>query len=258
MKERSRLMLSITLTVLVHVGFVFYVGQSSATVPSNNASKSASKVMNFNLVSFTEQKVVPQKTSLSKPVKLASKATIVKTKMPIKKVVEKIVKKERTKKIAEKEIQVSKEIIKPKEQVAERKNNDEANIPPLQVETTTPLTASNYEHENTVKTTSVARQVDNIIVQQARFKSLPPAPNYPRRARLRGQQGTALVRAQLNITGEVINTRLVKSSGFTLLDNAAIKAVYHWDFMPGTTMLNNVQVWVEIPVEFSLKPVKVG
>ncbi len=250
MRERSRLMLSITLTVLVHLGFTFYVGNSAATVTTN----SAQEVMNFNLMPFTEQRVVPQKTltAPSKPAKLASKSPIVKKKASVKKVVEKI----QAKTFTEKKLLISKEAVQSKEQPV--KNNNETRSKISQVETSTQLTPSNLDHENTVKAASIVRQTDNIILQPARFKSLPPPPNYPRRARLRGQQGIALIHARLNAAGEVINTRLAKSSGFSLLDKAAIKAVFQWDFTPGTAELDNAQVWVEIPVEFILNPLKVS
>ncbi len=109
-----------------------------------------------------------------------------------------------------------------------------------------------------IQTASIVREKNAILIQPPQYKSLPPPPAYPRRARLRGQQGTAFIHARLDITGEVIQTRLAKSSGFSLLDNAALKAVYGWDFMPGANSNDSEQVWVEIPVRFILNSDKVS
>jgi protein TonB len=245
MKEQPRLIVSFTLTVLLHAGFIFYVAQSAATAPSN----SASTVMQFNMGTLAKPNEVEQEKPSAQPskdVNLASKTPIVQTPTPVKTAIKKV--------LVEKERPINKELVQTKEQPIASNNDTQTKIDPLVVVPT----ASRQSQENTMKNISVARQVDDTIVQQARFKSLPPAPSYPRRARLRGQQGTALIHAQLNITGEVIKTRLAKSSGFSLLDKAAIKAVYHWDFMPGATELGRVQVWVEIPVQFILQSVKLG
>ncbi len=249
MKEQSRLIVSFTLTVLLHAGFIFYVAQSAATTPSN----SSTKAMQFNLLTLAKplatQKTAQKTASVqpSKDVSLASETPIVQTPAPVKTAIKEVP--------VEKEPPMSKEQMQPKDQTIASNNDNERKVELSPVDA---AIASSQSQENPVKNVSVARQVDNTIVQQARFKSLPPAPSYPRRARLRGQQGTALIHAQLNITGEVIKTRLAKSSGFSLLDKAAIKAVYHWDFMPGATELGRVQVWVEIPVKFILQPVTLG
>ena len=44
-----------------------------------------------------------------------------------------------------------------------------------------------------------------------------------------------------------------KSSGFRLLDQAAIKAVRHWKFQPGRIGDLPVESKVEIPIKFSLQ-----
>ncbi len=250
MKEHSRLIISFTLTILMHAGFIFYVAQSAAIMPSNETSRA----MKFNLITVSKPQEAEQKENQhsaspqpSKDVNLASKPPIIQTKTAVNKVIKKV--------HVEKETLVNKELVLTKEHAIASNNDNERKVEPSPIKT---ATASSQSQEKPVKNFSVARQEDNTLVQQARFKSLPPAPSYPRRARLRGQQGTALIHAQLNITGEVIKTRLAKSSGFSLLDKAAIKAVYLWDFMPGATELGRVQVWVEIPVQFVLQPVKLG
>jgi protein TonB len=243
MKERSRLTASITLTVLVHAGFISHVGQLAATVPANKASS----VMQFNLVSMPAQKPFVQQPQKDK---LSAKQTAVLKKTPPKKTFKEAP--------VEKTTLDKRAALKPTETVIAKKRNSETKTDPVLVETSTKQAANSQTQANKRKSLSVVRQVDNIIVQEARFKSLPPPPTYPRRARLRGQQGMALIHARLDAGGEVIETRLAKSSGFSLLDKAAMKAVCHWDFMPESTEQGNVQVWVEIPVEFILNQRKVS
>lgn len=247
-------MVSIILTLLVHVAFIFYVGQSSATVPLN----SSSTVMHFNLANSFEQKIAQIENSLNSPSDMnkVSKPSAVKPPEVIKKAVKKV--------FVEQELPDSNIIVQTKVELAENEvdHNEKvdslADEAPKELTESTKTITSSYADQAPIKNESVVRQQDNTVVQQARFKNLPPAPNYPRRARLRGQQGTSLIHAQLNTTGEVIKTRLVKSSGHSLLDKAAIKAVYQWDFMPGATSQGNVQMWVEIPVQFILNPLKVS
>lgn len=246
MKEKFRLILSFTLALLVHMGFIFYVTQSAATVKSNNSFEA----VRFNILALAKSKEVEQEKSSGQPskdVNLASRKTIVQT--PVRTVIKKV--------FVEKEIHINKELLQPKKQPVTKNDDKQTKIASSVVEV--PIeTKRSQSQEKLVKNNSVTRQVDDTIVQKARFKSLPPPPIYPRRARLRGQEGTALIHAKLNITGEVIKTRLVRSSGFSLLDKAAIKAVYHWDFMPGATEIGRVQVWVEIPVQFILQPLKLS
>ncbi len=108
------------------------------------------------------------------------------------------------------------------------------------------------------RTDSVVAKKDVNLVQEPKFKSLPPAPAYPRQARLRGQQGIVLIHAQLNAQGDVITVRLEKSSGFPLLDKAALNAIHSWDFMPGVNTTDDAGAWVAVPVQFVLTSNKVS
>ncbi len=78
-------------------------------------------------------------------------------------------------------------------------------------------------------------------------------PRYPKVARKRGYQGTVLLSVLVDEIGQVANLFVFTSSGFMALDNAAIKAVKHWAFEPGTKGGQPTQMWVKIPVRFELK-----
>lgn len=86
----------------------------------------------------------------------------------------------------------------------------------------------------------------------ARYRSAPPPPPYPRRALAQSQQGVVLVRALIDPDGRVRELRLWSSSGFPLLDKAAISAVAGWPFAPALVGGRAVTAWVEVPVQFRI------
>lgn len=78
------------------------------------------------------------------------------------------------------------------------------------------------------------------------------APAYPPLARKRGQQGTVLVRCLINKDGQATETVLKESSGFRLLDEAALKAVKTWKFHPAMKNGKPAPDYLVVPVEFRL------
>ena len=79
------------------------------------------------------------------------------------------------------------------------------------------------------------------------------APLYPWEARLRGWEGTVLIRALVNPIGKVASAEIHKSSRHASLDGAALAAVRQWVFRPGRRRGQTVASQVEIPVTFRLK-----
>jgi len=77
-------------------------------------------------------------------------------------------------------------------------------------------------------------------------------PKYPRSARHRGLEGTVLVEVFVNIAGKVKELKLLKSSGYTILDNAALKAVRKWSFSPGSVNGTLEAMRVRVPIRFRL------
>jgi protein TonB len=80
-----------------------------------------------------------------------------------------------------------------------------------------------------------------------------PSPKYPRIARRRGYQGTVVIEALVNREGKVEDLRLSHSSGYRVLDRAAMRSVKNWVFEPGRRGDEEVEMWVKIPVRFQLK-----
>lgn len=83
--------------------------------------------------------------------------------------------------------------------------------------------------------------------------SSTPKPAYPELARKRNQEGTVNIRCQVDSTGAVKEVSLAKSSGFRLLDEAALKTVRQWKFKPGKKDGINVAGTIIVPVQFKLR-----
>ncbi len=84
------------------------------------------------------------------------------------------------------------------------------------------------------------------------YKINPP-PRYPRTARRRGAQGTVMLSVYVDTRGRVANLWVFESSGYRVLDNAALEAVKKWSFEPGSKGNAKVAMWVNVPVRFELQ-----
>ena len=80
-----------------------------------------------------------------------------------------------------------------------------------------------------------------------------PAPQYPRVARRRRYEGTVMLEVLVNEAGRVEDLRLFQSSGYEILDRAAIKSVQEWVFEPARRGDQSVEMWVKVPIRFQLE-----
>lgn len=75
-----------------------------------------------------------------------------------------------------------------------------------------------------------------------------PQPDYPRLALQRGYQGTVIVNFTVQPSGEISSVEVAQSSGFTILDDAAVNTIRkYWRFAPGALRYHFV------PIVFQLK-----
>lgn len=79
-----------------------------------------------------------------------------------------------------------------------------------------------------------------------------PPPIYPKASRLARQQGTVLLSVTVSDSGTSLRVKLLRSSGFPALDDAALKAVRSWKFRPATAGGVNVSSEVNVPIRFEL------
>lgn len=77
-------------------------------------------------------------------------------------------------------------------------------------------------------------------------------PPYPLLARKRGYQGTVFLEVLVGINGKAISIKVARSSGYSILDKAAIKGVSGWLFHPAKRGDELIEMWVKIPVRFTL------
>lgn len=81
-----------------------------------------------------------------------------------------------------------------------------------------------------------------------------PVPvHYPRRALQRGWEGSFVIAIEVLPTGEVGRWQVMKSTGYSLLDEAAIEAVRQWRFHPATEQGKAVASCIQIPIHFKLQ-----
>lgn len=80
-----------------------------------------------------------------------------------------------------------------------------------------------------------------------------PTPPYPAAARRAGYEGAVIIRAHVQIDGSADRVEIKKSSGYAILDQAALEAVRKWRFVPAKRGNDNVAEWVEIPWTFKLE-----
>jgi protein TonB len=80
-----------------------------------------------------------------------------------------------------------------------------------------------------------------------------PQPNYPEASRKRGEHGDVLLKVEVLANGRVGQTEVAASSGFALLDEAAVKTVGSWRFKPALKGREEVACWVNIPIRFKLR-----
>jgi periplasmic protein TonB len=79
-----------------------------------------------------------------------------------------------------------------------------------------------------------------------------PPPVYPRAALRRQQQGTVLIEVRVSISGQPLAVAIDRSSGYGMLDAAALDAVRKWQFIPARRGSEVVEASVVVPVEFRI------
>ena len=92
-----------------------------------------------------------------------------------------------------------------------------------------------------------------IVHEAVPLYKINPTPKYPMVARKRGYEGIVLLSVLVNKEGLVDNLWVFESSGYKVLDNAAIESVQDWIFEPGMRGIKKVEMWVQIPVGFKLE-----
>lgn len=79
-----------------------------------------------------------------------------------------------------------------------------------------------------------------------------PRPPYPFAARRMGLQGKVILNVEVLAKGISGQVNVHQSSGHEMLDNAAVKTVKTWKFVPARRGEQTFTKWFKIPIQFSL------
>lgn len=79
-----------------------------------------------------------------------------------------------------------------------------------------------------------------------------PVPSYPPEAYRAREEGTVVVKAQVDALGNASNVEIVSRSGSRILDRAAMNEVRKWKFSPAIMDGKTVTSSVQVPVDYRL------
>jgi TonB family protein len=107
----------------------------------------------------------------------------------------------------------------------------------------------NYEQTGVSKLQKDNNNIAGFQEALPRYDSNPP-PEYPEVARRRGWQGIVQFEVLVLKNGRVGGLKMLVSTGYRSLDNAARKAIKHWKFQPATSFGMPIASRVIVPVDF--------
>jgi protein TonB len=115
--------------------------------------------------------------------------------------------------------------------------------------------ASAVASDESVGTPAAATGIPNVSVRMSTPATYlhSPQPDYPRAAREDEEEGLVVLRVRISPEGVPSEVRLDRSSGFSLLDRAAIAAVRHWTFTAATSGDRRIESWMRVPIRFRLR-----
>ena len=98
-----------------------------------------------------------------------------------------------------------------------------------------------------------AQQQRAVVTQEPAIANLNACrPAYPQDAMRRGEQGVVSLQFTIGVTGRLIGSRVVTSSGFRDLDTAALIALAHCSFRPAFSKDKPIQASFTIAYRWSL------
>ena len=89
---------------------------------------------------------------------------------------------------------------------------------------------------------------------ESRATPLPgnPKPTYPAFARRLGHEGRVIIRVRVLPTGSVGAADIARSSGYAVLDEAALATIKRWRFRPAQQSGQMVDATLDVPISFRL------
>jgi TonB family protein len=157
---------------------------------------------------------------------------------------------------ATKKITIEVETAKKTEPVVSRERAEQRTITSkssLQRAAPEPVRSARAPTQPTSRATPSANQAATQLLQTARpDHAHNPKPDYPLALRDQGISGVVWLRVWVDPTGRPREIELAKGSGYRLFDEAALRAVQHWRFIPAKSAQQSFASWVEFAVRFEL------
>jgi len=127
-------------------------------------------------------------------------------------------------------------------------------IAPTQPTNTTPVQSTPVAPEQTATTGQVASQGLPVRVEPGLDRAHSGTPVYPPISRRLGEQGSVTLQVLVGLDGQVQDVKVLQSSGFGRLDNAAIDAArYHSTFKAGSLGGKPEAMWFLYRYRFDLQ-----
>jgi protein TonB len=93
---------------------------------------------------------------------------------------------------------------------------------------------------------------DSVGIDKMPEPTFNPPPQYPEEARIKGIENMVWVKAWVTQKGNIRQTKILQSSD-VLFNKIALRCVLAWKFKPALKDNRPVDVWVSIPLKFSLR-----
>ena len=77
-------------------------------------------------------------------------------------------------------------------------------------------------------------------------------PRFPERAKLKRWEGTVILKVDVDDAGRVTNVEVLRSSGYSILDAAAVNSVRSWRGTPAKRYGRPTPSTWNIPIQFKL------
>lgn len=97
-----------------------------------------------------------------------------------------------------------------------------------------------------------SREVRGAITEAKPLMEANPAPLYPKIARQKGWEGTVKLTALIEKDGSPHQVGVAESSGYGILDKAAVNTVKSWKFTPAQSGNSRFSSKITIPIRFDL------
>ncbi|WP_341662032.1 energy transducer TonB [Vibrio sp.] len=138
--------------------------------------------------------------------------------------------------------------------VPKKKASEQSDKPTRQKEPDNTVNESTKEKisQSQLATSHQGATTKPVLIKKPSFLSKPVQPIYPRLARKRGLTGVVTYEVWLDEDGQQMSQQLISSSGQTILDKSALKAIKKWKFSPHSINGQKIAHRVRIPVRFNM------